>query len=56
MKKPMPAYQIYSPKKDSIKGYSHMILDKNATRLYANSLDDIIYCFNVATFSSIPGK
>lgn len=54
--KPIPIYQLPSPKKNSFKGYSYMVINKNATKLYASSFNSVVYTFNISTYSPTPNN
>ncbi|XKL63805.1 hypothetical protein PGB90_006169 [Kerria lacca] len=54
MEKPIPLYQLPSPKKNSLHGYTHMVINKSGSKLFANSSNHIIYCYNVSSFSKTP--
>lgn len=53
--KPIPVYQLPSPKKNCLYGYTQMVIDKNGTKLFANSLGHNIYCYNISAYSKTPG-
>ncbi|CAH2108714.1 unnamed protein product [Euphydryas editha] len=43
-----------APSSSARNGYTNLIIDDARVRLYASCMDDVIYCFNVSTFNSLP--
>lgn len=56
MKKPTPAVQLCSVEKNSFIGYTHMVTNVSGTRLFANSTNSKIYCYNISSHSSSLGN
>lgn len=53
-KEPTPKHVIEYAGNSARNGFSHLLLDNDRVRLYANCLDNVIYCYNVANYSSNP--
>lgn len=53
-KEALPKNTIPYPGVTSKNGYSSLLLDNDGIKLYANCLDNIIYCYNVGTYNYEP--
>lgn len=53
-KDPLPKERIPYSGSTAKNGFSSLILDKGCTRLYANCLDNTIYCYNLQTYNPEP--
>ncbi|KAF7277684.1 hypothetical protein GWI33_006584, partial [Rhynchophorus ferrugineus] len=53
-KDPLPKYTIPYTGNTAKNGFSNLVLDRAGVKLYANCLDNTIYCYNVATYDSKP--
>lgn len=51
---PSPLYKLTHPEPSLQSYYTSMCLDSTGTRLYTNSKDGSMHCFNVASYSSKP--
>ncbi|XP_047530051.1 protein lethal(2)denticleless [Vanessa atalanta] len=53
-REPLPKHSIPYCGSSARNGYTNLIIDDARVRLYASCMDDVIYCFNVSTFGSLP--
>ncbi|XP_056629745.1 protein lethal(2)denticleless isoform X1 [Diorhabda sublineata] len=53
-KEALPKHIIPYPGNTTRNGYSSLLIDNNNMKLYANCLDNTIYCYNVGTYNSEP--
>lgn len=53
-KEAMPKSLILYPGNTTKNGYSNLIIDNEGVRLYANCLDNTIYCYNMCTYNNEP--
>ncbi|XP_046962284.1 protein lethal(2)denticleless [Vanessa cardui] len=53
-REPLPKHSIPYCGSSARNGYTNLIIDDAGVRLYASCMDDVIYCFNVSTFGSLP--
>lgn len=53
-KDPMPKHSIMYAGKSTFKGFTNIIVDEYATKLYANCMDNKIYSYNINTYDSRP--
>ncbi|XP_072383447.1 protein lethal(2)denticleless [Diabrotica undecimpunctata] len=53
-KEALPKVLIPYPGSTTKNGYSSLIIDNDGVKLYANCLDNTIYCYNVGTYSNKP--
>lgn len=51
---PLPSYVFNYPGRTSKQGYSSLVLDDSGFKLYANCLDNTIYCYNLASYNKRP--
>lgn len=55
-REPLPKHSIPYCGSSTRNGYTNLIVDESRTRLYASCMDNVIYCFNVATCSALPER
>lgn len=53
-KEPMPKHIIPYVGKTAKNGFSNLLIDNAGIKLYANCLDNTIYCYNIATYNNEP--
>ncbi|XP_030758524.1 protein lethal(2)denticleless-like isoform X1 [Sitophilus oryzae] len=53
-KEPLPKFTIPYTGRTAKNGFSNLVIDSSGTKLYANCLDNTIYCYNVATYNVMP--
>lgn len=53
-KDPLPKHSIPYCGSSNKNGYSNLILDKSKMKLFANCMDNVIYCFNLSTYNTLP--
>ncbi|XP_050299207.1 protein lethal(2)denticleless isoform X2 [Anthonomus grandis grandis] len=53
-KEPLPKYTIPYTGKTAKNGFSNLIIDSAGLKLYANCMDNTIYCYNVGTYDTEP--
>ncbi|XP_067010099.1 protein lethal(2)denticleless isoform X2 [Anabrus simplex] len=49
-----PQYALQYPGNMTKNGFTNLVLDPCGVRLYANCMDNVIYCYNVATYENEP--
>lgn len=53
-REPLPKHSIPYCGSSTKNGYTNLIIDNVGIRLYASCMDNVIYCFNIATYNTIP--
>ncbi|KPJ06822.1 hypothetical protein RR48_11321 [Papilio machaon] len=53
-REPLPKHSIPYCGNSAKNGYTNLVIDESRVRLYASCMDNVIYCFNVATYSAVP--
>ncbi|KPJ05534.1 hypothetical protein RR46_02150 [Papilio xuthus] len=53
-REPLPKHSIPYCGNSAKNGYTNLVIDEARVRLYASCMDNVIYCFNVATYSAVP--
>ncbi|XP_047994832.1 protein lethal(2)denticleless [Leguminivora glycinivorella] len=53
-KEPLPKHSIPYCGSSTKNGYTNLIIDDARMRLYASCMDNVIYCFNISTYNSLP--
>lgn len=53
-REPCPLYTIPYPGTSAFTGYTNLLIDQAGVRLYANCVDNTIYCFDLASHSTTP--
>ncbi|KAJ9590716.1 hypothetical protein L9F63_016232 [Diploptera punctata] len=53
-REPHPCYTLKYPRNTTRNGFTNLVLDPGRVKLYANCMDDVIYCYNVATYQDKP--
>ncbi|VVD03299.1 unnamed protein product [Leptidea sinapis] len=53
-REPLPKHSIPYCGSSAKNGYTNLIIDDARVRLYASCMDNVIYCFNISTYTSIP--
>lgn len=53
-KEAVPKNLILYPGNTTKNGYSNLVMDNEGVKLYANCLDNTIYCYNMGTYSNEP--
>uniref|UniRef100_A0A1A9W9P6 Uncharacterized protein n=1 Tax=Glossina brevipalpis TaxID=37001 RepID=A0A1A9W9P6_9MUSC len=53
-KEPLPKYSLPYAGTSTFKGYTNLIANTAGTHLYANCMDNTIYCYNICSYSSQP--
>lgn len=53
-KEPLPKHSIPYPGSSTFKGYTNLIVDNAGVKLYVNCMDNNIYAYNLATYSTDP--
>lgn len=53
-KEPLPRHSLPYAGHSTFKGFTNLIVDAAGTRLYANCMDNTIYCYNLVSYSSKP--
>ncbi|XP_038214997.1 protein lethal(2)denticleless [Zerene cesonia] len=53
-REPLPKHSIPYCGSSTKNGYTNLIIDDAGTRLYASCMDNVIYCFNISTYNSLP--
>lgn len=53
-REPLPRHSIPYCGSSGRNGYTNLIVDEARVRLYASCMDDVVYCFNISTFNSLP--
>lgn len=53
-KDPLPKHSIPYCGSSTRNGYTNLIVDSARVRLYASCMDNVIYCFNISTYSILP--
>nr|CAD7574646.1 unnamed protein product [Timema californicum] len=51
---PVPLHVLPHPGGSSRNSFTSLVLDPGRVRLYASCIDDVIYCYNVATYEKTP--
>ncbi|KAJ2950319.1 hypothetical protein O0L34_g11685 [Tuta absoluta] len=55
-REPLPKRAIPYCGSSTRNGYTNLVVDAARVRLYASCMDNVIYCFNVATYSALPER
>ncbi|XP_041988281.1 protein lethal(2)denticleless [Aricia agestis] len=55
-KEPLPKHSIPYCGSSTKNGYTNLIIDSSRVRLYASCMDNVIYCFNISTYNSLPER
>ncbi|XP_072938772.1 protein lethal(2)denticleless [Epargyreus clarus] len=55
-REPLPKHSIPYCGSSTKNGYTNLIIDESRTRLYASCMDNVIYCFNVSTYTALPER
>ncbi|KAI5633843.1 protein lethal(2)denticleless [Phthorimaea operculella] len=55
-REPLPKRAIPYCGSSTRNGYTNLIVDAARVRLYASCMDNVIYCFNIATYSPLPER
>ncbi|XP_064541755.1 protein lethal(2)denticleless [Drosophila montana] len=53
-KEPLPRHSLPYAGQSTFKGFTNLIVDAAGTRLYANCMDNTIYCYNLVSYASKP--
>lgn len=53
-KEPISKYRLPYGGTTSRFGFSNLLVDSSSTKLYANCVDNVIYCYNIATYCEEP--
>ncbi|CAK1600515.1 unnamed protein product [Parnassius mnemosyne] len=53
-REPLPKHSIPYCGSSAKNGYTNLIIDDAKVRLYASCMDNVIYCFNISTYSAVP--
>ncbi|CAK1540828.1 unnamed protein product [Leptosia nina] len=53
-REPLPKHSIPYCGSSTKNGYTNLIIDDARTRLYASCMDNVIYCYNISTYNSLP--
>lgn len=53
-KEPLPRHSLPYAGHSTFKGFTNLIVDAAGTRLYANCMDNTIYCYNLVSYSPKP--
>lgn len=53
-REPLPKHSIPYCGSSTKNGYTNLIVDDARMRLYASCMDNVIYCFNISTYSATP--
>lgn len=53
-REPLPKHSIPYCGSSTKNGYTNLIIDDARVRLYASCMDNVIYCFNISTYNSLP--
>lgn len=53
-KEPLPKHVIPYSGATTRNGFSNLLIDRNCLKLYANCLDNVIYCYNIGTCNPDP--
>ncbi|EDV36677.1 uncharacterized protein Dana_GF13076 [Drosophila ananassae] len=53
-KEPLPRHKLPYAGQSTFRGFTNLIVDAASTRLYANCMDNTIYCYNLASYSPRP--
>ncbi|XP_053612871.1 protein lethal(2)denticleless [Plodia interpunctella] len=53
-REPLPKHSIPYCGSSTKNGYTNLIVDDARMRLYASCMDNVIYCFNISTYNSLP--
>ncbi|KAH8272852.1 hypothetical protein KR018_004771 [Drosophila ironensis] len=53
-KEPLPRHKLPYAGHSTFRGFTNLIVDAAGTRLYANCMDNTIYCYNLASYSPRP--
>ncbi|KAH8402130.1 hypothetical protein KR009_009983 [Drosophila setifemur] len=53
-KEPLPRHKLPYAGHSTFRGFTNLIVDAAGTKLYANCMDNTIYCYNLASYSSRP--
>lgn len=53
-KEPIAKYNLPYAGKSNSRGFTNLIADETGTRLYANCMDNNIYCYNISTYEKEP--
>lgn len=51
---PAPKYKLPYAGNTWRNGFSNLLINTNGTKLYANCLDNVIYCYNISTYNETP--
>ncbi|BFG06266.1 protein lethal(2)denticleless [Drosophila madeirensis] len=53
-KEPLPRHKLPYAGHSTFRGFTNLIVDAAGTRLYANCMDNTIYCYNLVSYSPKP--
>ncbi|XP_017868065.1 PREDICTED: protein lethal(2)denticleless [Drosophila arizonae] len=53
-KEPLPRHSLPYAGSSTFKGFTNLIVDASGTRLYANCMDNTIYCYNLVSYAAKP--
>ncbi|CAH2077235.1 unnamed protein product, partial [Iphiclides podalirius] len=53
-REPLPKHSIPYCGSSAKNGYTNLTIDDARVRLYASCMDNVIYCFNISTYSAVP--
>ncbi|XP_023171480.1 protein lethal(2)denticleless [Drosophila hydei] len=53
-KEPLPRHSLPYAGSSTFKGFTNLIVDAAGTRLYANCMDNTIYCYNLISYAAKP--
>lgn len=53
-REPLPKHSIPYCGSSTKNGYTNLIIDDARTKLYASCMDNVIYCFNISTYNTLP--
>ncbi|XP_055619864.1 protein lethal(2)denticleless [Toxorhynchites rutilus septentrionalis] len=51
---PLPKHSFPYAGTTALRGFTNLSIDSNGTRLYANCMDNHIYCYNISTYGAQP--
>jgi WD40 repeat protein len=55
-REPLPCHTLPYPGRTSQNGFTNLVLDPGKLKLYASCMDNVIYCYNVATYETTPSE
>lgn len=55
-REPLPCHTLPYAGRTSQNGFTNLVLDPGKLMLYASCMDNVIYCYNVATYETVPSE